>query len=181
MFNTSAVKWVIYHHCVTTIYLKSSSIFAVLHGVGLYLAPAILWQLIGPISKGQSVHEAWTACPPKTALPRCLNMSEIELPVLPTSRNSTEEPRPQLHRGRSLKSRMLYSAMLQTLDVPAIWVYNTASVGSSVPSFTINGWWREACCLHLRYSPREVLVNSHKLGNCSEVGVIEFLRNDCWC
>lgn len=48
-------------------------------------------------------------------------------------------------------------------------------------SFTINGWWREACCLHLRYCPREVLVNSQKLGNYCEVGVIEFLRNDCWC
>lgn len=76
----------------------------------------------------------------------------------------------------------LYSAILQTLNVPAIWVYHsTAGIGSSVPSFAINGRWREAWCLHLRYCPREVLVNSHKLGNCSEVGVIEFLRNKCWC
>jgi hypothetical protein len=51
--NTSAFKCVIYHHCVTTIYLRSS-IFAMLHGVGLYLATAILWQLIAPISKGVS-------------------------------------------------------------------------------------------------------------------------------
>ena len=77
-------------------------------------------QVLSPIFKGQAVHEAWTACPLKTALLRCLKMSQIELPVLPTSRNIPDERRPQLHRGRSLKSRMLYSAILQTLDLPAI-------------------------------------------------------------
>lgn len=166
----------------TSLYTRGLRSSAILHGVGSYLATAILWQIIGPIFEGQAVHKSWTACPLKTALLRCLKMLEIELPLLPTSRNIIEERWAQTHSGGSLKSRMLYSAILQTLDVPAIWVYYiTAGVGSSVPSFAINGWWRETCCLRLRYCPRQVLVNSHKLGNYSEVGVIEFLRNYWWC
>jgi len=130
--NTSNLKWVIYHHYVNSMYLRSS-IFCDSAWCRLYLATAILWQIIGPTFEGQTVHKACTACPLKTALLRCLKMFEIELPVLPTSRNIPEERWPQLHSGGSLKSRMLYNAILQTLDVPAIWVYhNTAGVGSSV-------------------------------------------------